>query len=80
MKGIKEVYTSEKIVHEYSFRDRIDMSIENRKSILAFDTVGSNLIQCLSCPYIDSTKTISNDIMEIKDVLGIEAARTAILN
>lgn len=29
---------------------------------------------------IDGTRTISNDIIEIKNVLGIEAARQSLLN
>jgi len=42
------------------------------------DTDGTNLIELLSNPNIDSTRTISNDIREIYDTLGIEAARYAL--
>ena len=42
------------------------------------DTDGTNLIEILSNPNIDSTRTISNDIREIYDTLGVEAARTAL--
>ena len=42
------------------------------------DTDGTNLIELLSNPNIDTTRTISNDIREIYDTLGIEAARYAL--
>jgi DNA-directed RNA polymerase II subunit RPB1 len=42
------------------------------------DTDGTNLMEILSNPNIDTTRTISNDIREIYSVLGIEAARTAL--
>ena len=42
------------------------------------DTDGTNLIDILANPNIDSTRTISNDIREIYDTLGIEAARNAL--
>ncbi len=42
-------------------------------------TAGSNLKQILSMPEVDSQRTITNDIFEINKVLGIEAARTSII-
>ncbi len=42
------------------------------------DTDGTNLMEILTNPNIDSTRTISNDIREIYSVLGIEAARNAL--
>ena len=42
------------------------------------DTDGTNLMEILSNPNIDATRTISNDIREIYNVLGIEAARNAL--
>ena len=43
------------------------------------DTNGINLIEILQHPDIDKTRTISNDIYEVYEVLGIEAARNIIL-
>ncbi len=43
-------------------------------------TSGINLKEVLAMPEVDPTRTISNDIYEIRDVLGIEAARQAIIN
>lgn len=43
-------------------------------------TSGKNLKDVLELPEVDSTRTFSNDLVEIHDVLGIEAARQAIIN
>lgn len=42
-------------------------------------TEGSNLAAALQLPYVDPTRTNSNNITEIHEVLGIEAARNAII-
>ncbi|OYT31531.1 MAG: DNA-directed RNA polymerase subunit A'' [Thermofilum sp. ex4484_79] len=43
-------------------------------------TEGSNLKAVLEIEGVDPTRTTTNDINEIAEVLGIEAARTAIIN
>ena len=40
---------------------------------------GTNLIDVLSNKYIDYKRTISNDIVEIYDLLGVEAARNKLI-
>ena len=42
------------------------------------DTTGSNLLDTLALDYVDPKRTYSNDIKEVFDVLGIEAARQSI--
>jgi len=42
-------------------------------------TAGSNLREVLTFEGVDPTRTVTNDIFEIVDVLGIEAARNAII-
>ena len=60
-------------------------SFESRESDInevkqfRLDAAGKNLLELLGNPYVDSTNTISNDIHEIHKVLGIEAARKAIV-
>jgi len=51
-----------------------------KKDVWVVDTVGSNLLELMSLDYIDRYKVISNDIREVYDVLGIEAARQAIFD
>ena len=49
-----------------------------KKDTWILDTTGSNLLETLGLDYIDSVRTHSNDIREMFDVLGIEAARQII--
>ena len=49
-----------------------------KKDVWVLDTTGSNLLETLGMDYIDSQRTHSNDIREMFDVLGIEAARQVI--
>jgi DNA-directed RNA polymerase II subunit RPB1 len=44
------------------------------------DTDGTNLLEVLCEEHIDFTRTVSNDIVEIIQVLGVEAVRAALLN
>ena len=44
------------------------------------DTKGSNLLDVLAFDFIDNQRTYSNDIREINNILGIEAARQVIYN
>ncbi len=51
-----------------------------KQDIWVLDTIGTNLLETLGLDFIDNTRTVSNDIIEIYNVLGIEAARQAIYN
>jgi DNA-directed RNA polymerase subunit A" len=53
--------------------------IRRRQDRYVIYTEGSNLAAILELPYVDPTKTSTNNIMEIYEVLGIEAARNAIM-
>ena len=51
-----------------------------KKETWVLDTKGTNLMDVLALDYIDGSRTISDDIQEIHSVLGIEAAREALLS
>jgi DNA-directed RNA polymerase II subunit RPB1 len=51
-----------------------------KKESWVIDTIGTNLIDLLSLDYIDTSRTYTNSIQEIYNVLGIEAARQSIFN
>jgi DNA-directed RNA polymerase II subunit RPB1 len=51
-----------------------------RKDMWVLDTTGTNLMDLFMLDFIDYTRTYSNDIREMHNVLGIEAARQNILN
>ena len=53
-------------------------NIYNKKQII-LDTSGTNLLDILSYENVDVINTISNDIYEVLDVLGIEAARMVLM-
>ena len=51
-----------------------------KEDIWVLDTIGTNMMDVLGLDYIDPNRTYSNDIIEIYNVLGMEAARQAIYN
>jgi len=51
-----------------------------KKEIWVLDTVGTNMLGAMKLDFIDFNRTFSNDIREIHDILGIEAARQALFN
>jgi len=51
-----------------------------RKDTWILDTTGTNLLEVLGTDFIDASRTYGNDIQEIFNVLGIEAARQIIFN
>ena len=73
-KGIKKVSLNKKKYTKYNEENnKFDNIVE-----WVLDTDGTNLMDILANPNIDSSRTISNDIREIYDTLGIEAARNAL--
>ena len=64
---------------KYKFNDEKLILEKDEENVLFTD--GSNLKQILKLDkYVDSERTISNDIIEIYEIFGIEAARTALFN
>ena len=51
-----------------------------KKDTWVLDTTGTNMLDVLGTEFIDFRRTYSNDIGEMFDVLGIEAARQIIFN
>ena len=54
--------------------------IFKKQDIWVLDTIGTNLLEVLGLNFIDTNRTYSNNIIEIYNVLGIEAARQIIYN
>ena len=78
LKGIKNI----KKVILRKIKDNLieELGSFKKKEIWVLDTIGSNLLDVLALDFIDYTKTFSNDIIEIFNVLGMEAARQTIYN
>jgi DNA-directed RNA polymerase II subunit RPB1 len=70
--GIGRVFPREKL-NEVVYDERVGGYTSVKQWVL--DSEGSNLLDLMTFKNIDSTKTFSNDIHEIQDVFGIEAAR-----
>jgi DNA-directed RNA polymerase II subunit RPB1 len=51
-----------------------------KQDIWVLDTIGTNMLDVLALDYIDPNRSFSNDIVEIYETLGIEAARQSIYN
>jgi len=56
------------------------MGAYKKQDIWVLDTVGTNMLDVLALDYIDSRRTFSNNIIEVYEVFGIEAARQTIYN
>jgi DNA-directed RNA polymerase II subunit RPB1 len=72
-------------INKVILRKIVDNMVEHngvykKQDIWVLDTIGTNLIDVLGLNFIDNKRTLSNDIVEIYNVLGIEAARQAIYN
>jgi DNA-directed RNA polymerase II subunit RPB1 len=72
-------------INKVVLRKIVDNVIEHngvyrKQDIWVLDTIGTNLLEVLGLDYIDNKRTISNDIIEIYNILGIEAARQSIYN
>jgi DNA-directed RNA polymerase II subunit RPB1 len=51
-----------------------------KHDIWVLDTTGTNMLEAMALDYVDPTRMLSNDIREVFNVLGIEAARQMIQN
>ena len=74
IKGIKKVSMRAKKRNVYNS----DKDLFENITEWVLDTDGTNLQKILANPNIDPVRTYSNDIYEIYEILGIEAARNAL--
>ena len=77
IKGIKNI----NLVSMYKNKNHYELESNSyiQKEEWVLSTNGINLITIFNSPNIDFTRTISNDIYEVYDLLGIEAARKLLL-
>jgi len=78
LRGIKGI---NKVILRKIVDNVVEMNgIYKKQDIWVLDTIGTNLLDVLGLDFIDTSRTLSNDIVEIYNVLGIEAARQTIYN
>ncbi|CAI5756294.1 unnamed protein product [Candida verbasci] len=71
--GITKVFMMQ---HKTSFVDETGEYKQGKEWVL--ETDGVNLADVMAVPGVDSTRTYSNDFIEVLSVLGIEATRSAL--
>jgi DNA-directed RNA polymerase II subunit RPB1 len=79
LKGIEKVHKVELLKKEGLKYDKLS-KIFNKSYEWCMDTAGTNLLEVLGNPYVDATRTISNDVNEIYAIFGVEAARQCLYN
>ena len=77
IKGIKDITTVSMYKNKHNYELENNSYIKKEEWVL--NTSGINLLSVFNCPNVDYTKTISNDIYEVYDLLGIEAARSLLM-
>ena len=79
VKGIRKI--SKVIMNKSEYFEYNDDTLSFDKNFeWVLETSGTNLIDILAHKSVDAARTISNDINEIYETLGIEAARQALFN
>ena len=82
--GITDIIINEESISKINgekseLHDKTSYSLENiKKKYLVSD--GINLVDIMNSPYVDFINTCSNDIIEIFDLLGIEASRQILID
>ena len=77
IKGVKHIHNIVMNTVKYSSYEEGEI-VNNERWVL--ETDGTNLLDILNQPYIDFKKSLSNDIIEVYKLLGIEAARSLLIN
>lgn len=78
LRGVRGIIHTEvvSVIKSYITKDG---SIDKSKSWV-INTLGSNLEEILMNPYVDIYRTQTDDIQEVRDIFGIDAARKKIIN
>ncbi len=78
IRGIEGIIATEVIKYVKSFKKE-DGSISTGK-VFGIETDGSNMKEILKVKGLDLTRCITDSVLEISDLLGIEAARESVVN
>ncbi|NOZ58613.1 MAG: DNA-directed RNA polymerase subunit A'' [Euryarchaeota archaeon] len=80
IKDLRKLSNRVSDLHLRGIKDITRVVLRREEKEYVIYTEGSNLKDVLKIEGVDVTRTKTNDIMEIQRVLGIEAARNAIIN
>jgi DNA-directed RNA polymerase II subunit RPB1 len=80
IKHIKTAKTSKRVVMSADMKEGLDKKRRDMNEYIVFEAEGSNLRDVLTHPKVNPYKSYCNDINEIFNILGIEAARSSFIN
>ena len=81
IKGVDRILRVAPTERETSELDDVsDVTVVRRRKQVVLATQGSNLSTVLGLPFVDQRYTTTNDVVEILRVLGVEAARAALVS
>ncbi len=80
IKNLRKIKNKLLKLHVGGVKDIENVFIMKEDDEWVIHTVGTNLKKILRMPWVDIKRTKTNDIHQIYEVLGIEAARNSILN
>ena len=76
IKGVKGITNI--VMSEVNMYNKVEGEIVS-ENVWMLETDGVNLLDVFNSPYVDYIKTFSNDIIEVFEVMGIEAARSLLI-
>ena len=79
LKGIKNIKNASMMKKDYIYKYNVDTNNFDKNPEWIIDTEGSNLLDIVSHYAVDPFRTISNDIHEVYNILGIEACRQILI-
>jgi DNA-directed RNA polymerase II subunit RPB1 len=79
LKGISKVNKVE-LLKKDGLKYNDETKVFEKSFEWTMDTDGTNLLEVLGNPYVDATRTVSNDVHEIYAIFGVEAARQCLFN
>ena len=79
LKGIEKVNKIEMLPKD-NFRYDDVSKVFHKTSEWVMYTDGTNLAEVLANPFVDASRTVSNDVNEVYTLLGVEAARQCLFN
>ena len=80
LNGIKGITNASMYKDDDNYKYNIDTNSFEPNPEWVIETTGTNLTGIFKHPSVDPVRTISNDIHEVYEILGIEAARLLIIN
>ena len=80
IKDLQKIKEKVTVMHIDGLKEVTTAVIRKEDGDWIINTIGSNLEGVLNIKEVDHTRTFSNDLHETKRTLGIEAARTLIIN